>query len=264
MSTRIWVGPATEPLVDSFVELSATFYKNLPVNDPAIVSWRHLQAPGGPSTAVELRDGDDGVGRMWIQILPWSVRGENVSAANPIDFLIREDHRTLPAFMTLFKASMRESAEHADLVFHTTNPVTDDLYRKLMKLSPVTELDGAFLPVRPFATAAAGAIKARRVGRVADALVSAAIRGIGGLIARIGTLRLADAAPTSDQEALFQRFREEEAVCNARTDAHRRWRYLGAGEIQYRQRWILPQEDARRRGHHHRPRGERPAWALRC
>src|SRR3979409_999808 len=101
MSTRIWVGPATEALVDSFVALSATFYKNLPVNDPAIVSWRHLRAPDGPSPAVELRDGDDGVGGMWIQILPWSVRGESVSAANPIDFLIREDHRTLPAFMTL-------------------------------------------------------------------------------------------------------------------------------------------------------------------
>jgi hypothetical protein len=176
MATHIRIGEAEEERIGSFLRLTETFYSDKPVNVAEVVRWRHLASPSGPSTTVELIDGEETVGRMWIRVDTWSVGGRAVRAANPCDFLIREDHRRLPAFMSLFKATMNESQQLADLVYHTSNPLTDDLYRKLMKLKPVTELDGALLPVRPFGAAqAAGVVRTGVVGRVADVVFSAIV-----------------------------------------------------------------------------------------
>ena len=238
MATSIRVGVAAEERIEPFLRLTETYYSDKPVNVAAVVRWRHLATPSGPSTTVELIDGDEAVGRMWIQVHEWSVGGRVVRAANPCDFLIREDHRRLPAFISLFKATMNESQQLADLVYHTSNPLTDDLYRKLMKLRPVTELDGALLPVRPFGAAqAAGLFKSGVLGRVADGVFAAAV-GLIGRLSYLTGLRLDKAPSTNEQERILAEFVAEEPLCGRRTKTHRDWRCHGAGPIVYQEHWL--------------------------
>jgi hypothetical protein len=238
VSTRIVVDTASDERLRRFVELSATYYSTDAAIDPTVVAWRHLQAPTGPSTTVELVDGDETVGRMWIQTHEWSVRGVPVTAANPIDFLIREDHRRLPAFMSLFKSTMAEAQRRADLVFHTSNPLTDDLYRKLMKLTPVTELDGAVVAVRPFATAeAAGVFRAGVFGRALDSVCAAALRIIAKA-AGISGVRLSSAPSRDQQDRVASSLAMDEAVCATRSGEYREWRFRGAGSIRYDVHWV--------------------------
>jgi hypothetical protein len=234
----IEVGRATDELVDAFIELSSTYYHDEPVNDRRVVAWRHLEAPSGPSTTVEVVDGASHVGRMWTQMRPWTVRGRTVTAANPIDFLLREDHRSAITFMRLFRASMAASLDDADLVFHTSNPITDDLYRKLMKLEPVTELDGALVPLRPLALA-------RLAGHADLGVLRRAVDGLAhvwwstaGLFSRLLGVSLVDGADPATQSAIIDRFAEQEEIAAVRSDEVREWRFRGAGLIQYRTRWI--------------------------
>lgn len=238
MAPRPVVRVASSDLLPSFMALTATHYSDEPVNDPEVIEWRHLESPAGPSTAVELVDGEQTVGRMWIHFQTWTVNGAKVTAANPIDFLIREDHRNIPTFMSLFRTTMREADSRADMVFHTSNPVTDELYRGLMKLKPVTELDGAVLPVRPFAAARAGkVVDARVIGKMIDALVLLGIRVLGWA-SRIAGVSLLDEASLSDQEAVLAAFRDEEAACGERSAEYRAWRFRGAGPIRYHEQWV--------------------------
>lgn len=240
MPPVVRVSPASAELVGEFVALSRTYYDDTAATaiDPAIVSWRHLEADTGPSTAIELVDGDAVVGRMWTQVRPWVVKGTLLRAANPIDFLIREDHRKLPAFMSLFRSTMKTAELEADLVYHSSNPLTDDLYRKLMKLKPVTELDGALFPMRPFALAkAAGVVNVGLLGTISDLATSILVR-FAALVARVGGVKLVCAPSAAQQDRVMAAFQREEPVAGGRSSTHRAWRFKGAGEISYRTDWI--------------------------
>lgn len=242
MANRIDIVTASEDLLLPFLKLTSSYYQNEPVNEAEVVRWRHFQSDIGPSTAVELMDGDQHVGRMWIQPRSWSVSGRTIRAANPIDFLIHEDYRRLPNFMLLFRSTMKECEQQAELVYHTSNPLTDDLYRKLMKFEPVTELDGALIPIRPFAAArSAGFFNARVPGLIGDALFSTMLRGAGALARFVG-VRLGDAPSIEDQDDVVAALQTEEKVLGVRSIEHRSWRFRGAGPIRYEQLWL------RRRG----------------
>ena len=238
MATHIEVGIASEERLEPFLRLTDTHYQGKAVNAVSVVRWRHLDGPLGPSTTVELVDGNDSVGRMWVRNHSWSIRGQMVQAANPVDFLIREDHRKLPAFLSLFKATMNESQLRADLVYHTSNPVTDDLYQKLMKLKPVTELDGAVVPICPFGVAqAVGVLRTGILGRAFDSIFSALLKVLSWTSRAGGTL-LTSPPEQLEQARVLDSFLAEESVCGARNAEYRHWRYAGAGPIQYHEHWV--------------------------
>ena len=238
MATQIEVGTASEERIEPFLRLTETHYQGKAVNAASVVRWRHLEGPLGPSATVELVDRGESVGRMWIRTHSWSIRGQVVKSANPVDFLIREDHRKLPAFLSLFKATMNESQIRAELVYHTSNPLTDELYQKLMKLKPVTELDGAVVPIRPFGVAqAAGVLHTGALGRAAD-LVFTAILKVADWISRLGGIRLVAPPGQPEQVRVVQALLAEEAVCGSRLPEYRSWRFAGAGPVQYKEQWV--------------------------
>jgi hypothetical protein len=238
MAARVEIGVASEERIGPFLRLTGTHYQDKPVNSAEVVRWRHLESPEGPAVTVELVDGGEPVGRMWIGRHRWAIRGRRVTAANPIDFLIREDHRSLPAFMALFRATMAESHRQAELVYHTSNPLTDDLYRKLMKMKPVTELDGALVPIRPLAAAqAAGLARTGAAGRALDALFVGLLRLLAWS-SRPGGVGRGPPPPAEEQERLVGEFTAAEPVCAVRSAGHRAWRYRGAGPVQYRVEWL--------------------------
>lgn len=239
MSTRVVVGVASEERIEPFLRLTETYYHDKPVNQASVVRWRHLEAPLGPSTTVELVDGEESVGRMWIRTHFWSIRGRVVRAANPVDFLIREDHRRFPSFISLFNGTMKEAQQRSSFVYHTSNPLTDDLYRKLMKLKPVTELDGAVMPIFPLgAVQAAGVIRTGAFGRAVDSVFAMLVRSLGWL-SRLGGVRLGAPPPMEDQERVLAEFAAEETVCAARSRDHRDWRFRGAGPTVYQEHWVI-------------------------
>ena len=240
MRTTVWTGQATAELVAGFGALTNSYYSGEPINDRRVVEWRHLDNPLGSSTAVELVDGDVHVGRMWIQHQGWSVGSAHVTAANPIDFLILEDHRKLPQFLSLFKSTMKTAHEAADFVIHSSNPVTDDLYRKLMKYEPCTELDGGVVPIQPFAALGAmGRSSLGPLGRLADALARMSWR-VAGRLSRWTGVRLVDAPPSADvQDELIARHTAENEICGVRSAEYRAWRYRSVGPIQYQTQWIM-------------------------
>jgi hypothetical protein len=172
---------------------------------------------------------------MWIQVHPWSVNQQEIRAANPVDFLIREDHRGLPTFLSLFRGTMKESHGRADLVFHTSNPLTDDLYRRLLKFEPATELDGAIIPTRPFGAAkAANIVNLRILGTLLDRLFASIVRVLGAFAA-MSPVRVKRGIDPLDQAQLVARLRNQESVCGARTPEMLAWRFRGAGPIRYQQ-----------------------------
>jgi hypothetical protein len=238
MALRICLGVASQGRIGSFLQLSKTYYSNKPVNIESVVRWRHLESPFGPSNTVELVDGEDPVGRMWVQVHEWQVGARMLRAANPCDFLIREDHRRLPAFISLFKSTMNESQQLANLVYHTSNPLTDDLYRKLLKLKPVTELDATFMPVRPFEAAeAAGIIRTGVIGHICDNIFTAIVEFVGRLSGKTKVL-LVEPPSILTQECILAEFLAEEKVCATRSQAYREWRYKGSHPIGYKENWI--------------------------
>lgn len=238
---KVVTGTATEARLASFMRLSDSYYTGRPINDPSVVRWRHLDGPSGPSATVELVANEETVGRMWIRSHTWQVDSHVVKAANPVDFLIHEKNRSLPAFMALFKATMDQAQANADLVYHTSNPQTDDLYTKLMKFKPVADFDGAVLPVRPFGTAeAAGVLKTGAVGRLGDWIFGGLLR-CASLLSRLTGLRVGVAGEAPDaaaQQRVIDAFRAEESICSTREAAERAWRFRGAGPIQYRVHWL--------------------------
>jgi hypothetical protein len=240
-----WSGEITDGLVDDFVSLTATFYDGQPVNDRRVVHWRHVENPCGPSVPVELVKGDEHVGRMWILRQLWFVRDKPAKGANPIDFLIREDCRSLPNFLALFKATMKSANDIADFVIHSSNPLTDGLYQKFMKYKPVTELDGAIAALRPFAAANnSGLLDLRLLGRLLDRAVQRGWRA-GGWVSRISGVTLREPPNEADQRRVVDQLIGEQTVCGARSPEQRVWRFRGAGPITYTEQWIYFRKRAR-------------------
>jgi hypothetical protein len=235
---QVRTAPASDLSLDEFLDLSAMQYAGLPVNDPSYVRWRHLESPTGPSTAVEILSESIPVGRIWIQLQEWSIGGRRIRAANPIDFLIRQDHRSLNAFLKLFRAAMAEAQRQADVVLHTSNPTTDQLFRKLLKYEAVTELDAAVTPARPFAVASAmGWPALGPLGSLIDAFTAGLVRILGRL-SRLSGVHLSEGASREEQDAIVARFLVAEPVCGFRSPEYRSWRFQGAGPVQYRQSWV--------------------------
>ena len=227
----------TPSLVAEFVEFSLVEYKSGGPTDASVVEWRHLTNSSGPSTAVMLKNGPQIIGRIWIQFNHWSVLGQELRTASPIDFLIRPDARRIQNFLELFKSGIRVSCDNADLVLHTSNPLTNDLYQKLLKLIPVTELDGAILPLRPFSLFP----RPKKFGlsplmSMGDIVYSTSLRILCKVVTS-SNIRFVDTPTLIEQTDLISKLHLLE-ICGRRSPLDRSWRFAGTGEFKYFVQWI--------------------------
>jgi len=188
---------------------------------------------------VHLMAAEEIVGRIWIQPHVWTIAGQNLRAANPIDFLIRSDYRTLPNFLRLFQAAIKESGTIADVMYHTSNPVTDDLYQKVFKFKPVTELRGAAVIVRPFQVLKILTGRSTgSIGRGLDRIVQWAFDSLALAARATGYTLTETPPPANEEEQLYERLGHQETVCATRSRREREWRFHGAGPLQYHVHWI--------------------------
>jgi hypothetical protein len=224
MATRIDVQPVDESLVDEIVEVSLRHYVDEDITKRDHVAWKHHRDPMGPSLALRLLDDDRPVGRLVMQYRRFLVDGQEVVAGNPIDMLIDEAHRSVNRFVQLFR-SMRK-VPGLSFLYHTSNPTTDPLYRTLLKLTVVTQLDGFVVPVRPSRPLAVRLRRPRAVFRVLDPVAGVLVAVARGLAASLSGIRTSPIFPAdAEVDAVLDRFSARQRVVGVRDARFVRWRF---------------------------------------
>ena len=223
--------------VDRFIEFSKCEYETGPPLDSRSISWRHLDNPAGPSTAIELEVNGQSIARIWAQSNVWRLGSQELLLSSPIDLLIHPKHRGIQTFIKIFKEGMATCFLLADGVLHTSNLLTNDIYRKFMKKSPVADLDGAVFPMSPFLLAQELLhLNTRRIYKIGDFLFRMFTSGI----TRFGSRSIAfvSAPPVGEQELLVEKFHALHPFARRRNQSDREWRYAGEGIFQYNTEWI--------------------------
>ncbi|MFL5844089.1 MAG: hypothetical protein ACJ762_05285 [Solirubrobacteraceae bacterium] len=227
--------------IPAFCALAATEYPGEPVTDVDYVVWKHLRGPDGPSTAIELKAGDAVKGRIWGQRRRWRVHGREHAASNPIDLVIEPDARALPSLLRLLKGSFAIGMEEADLIFHTSSTSTDMMYRRFMHLTPVADLDGGVIALRPaHLLSARGKRKAGPLARAADAVFGLLAGGVARVLGR--SIALVPEVEPAEDARIIAAFHAEEAVAGVRDVPWRDWRLRDPSIAGYSFRWIVAKD----------------------
>jgi hypothetical protein len=227
----------TPDLIADFIEFSKLEYKSGSAINLESIEWRHLNSPAGPSTSVQLHNDAQQIARIWVQSNYWRLGQHELRVASPIDLLIDPDFRKTQVFISIFNSGMKTALSEADLVIHTSNPLTDDLYRKLMKLSPITDLDGAFFPLRPIDLLSKKFdIALPKIFQIFDAT----FRWLVMLMTTVmkGDLRITSAPQNNIQERIIEDFHLSQSFASRRSAQDREWRYSGAGSFNYQIQWF--------------------------
>jgi hypothetical protein len=120
--------------------------------DPTVLNqnhfwWKHGIGPAKPSYAVSLFESDHLVGRAMIQRRSLRLgHGHTLRGGLVFDLILAPAHRSAANFISLCRGQMK--APELDILVHTSNEVSDPLYRNLMRYSIVCHLEAYGLPVR--------------------------------------------------------------------------------------------------------------------
>jgi hypothetical protein len=137
----------TETQVVNFIRLSEVEYGRMEsVTDADHVRCKHLQAPYGPSTAMNLECLDEVVGRAILQPRLICLSGKQVSVAIVSDALIHPDFRRPASNFISIMQSIKKAREFA-LVFHTSNNISENIYKKLLRFKWPFSLRAYGLPL---------------------------------------------------------------------------------------------------------------------
>ena len=227
----------TPELIEDFVEFSKSEYKSGSAINLESIKWRHLNSPAGPSTSVQLHNDVRQIARIWVQSNYWRLSQNELRVASPIDLLIDPGFRKTQVFISIFNSGMKTALSDADLVLHTSNPLTDDLYRKLLKLSPITDLDGAIFPLRPIE------LLSKRIGITLPKMLKIFDTFFKWLVLLMttvlrGDLRVTAVPETNIQESIIENFHLTQSFASRRSAQDREWRYSGAGSFSYQIQWF--------------------------
>lgn len=144
---QITVELLTDADLEKFLDLSLLEYGVSTSTNPDHIRWKHLDSPFGASTYVSLIDAGQIVGRALIQPRTLCTATEVFTAASVMDLLIDSAHRTTPVnFINITKACGNVAGN--DLIFHTSNARTYQLYSKLLKFANPFSLKAYGFPVR--------------------------------------------------------------------------------------------------------------------
>ena len=235
--SRLVVREAGDADVATFCSMSRDAQSGEPICDEGFVRWKHLDGPAGPATVIELLGPDSELrGRMWAQTRSWRTGATVWPAANPVDLLIAEQHRSMQALMQLIRTGLQPPADDW-VVFHTSNPTTGFIYERLMRMKPKAELDALAFAPRP--VGALSALRGRARGpftQVLDSITATATRAAARVFGR--RVGLAAEVPASVHEGLVHAFHAHEPIAHDRSLPWVAWRLRGPG-AGYALRWIV-------------------------
>lgn len=133
--------------VSEHLELASLVYDTAQVIEKKHFTWKHCESPYGASLCVALRTDDTKLaGRMLLQPRLFLVDSDSfLKGATITDLVIDPKHRSASHLIGMVKAA--KSPAGISLVIHTSNEVSDPLYRQLFKFKSEVDLRALGLPV---------------------------------------------------------------------------------------------------------------------
>lgn len=146
-STEIVVGAFEEAHLEEFIKLSHAEYGQSVSTDSDHTIWKHLRSPLGPSTYIRLEANGKTVGRIMLQPRQINTSSGQYNVSCITDGLIDLGFRSPPTnFINLIYAAGK--VPDCSFVYHTSNEVTEPLYRNLFRFPQPFSLCGYGLPLR--------------------------------------------------------------------------------------------------------------------
>lgn len=225
---QISVKTFAETDLTDFLKMSQLEYGPSASTDSEHIRWKHLASPFGVSSSVNLIEAEQIVGRALIQPRILCTASKMLNVASVMDLLIDREHRTTPSnFMQITKAS--GAVANFDLVYHTSNDRTFQLYSKLFRFPNPFTLRAYGFPVR-FA-----GVLTSIIGRRLDAIdwITAPLRWLLGVTAcaamAVTRLDISERAISDDElDALSAKCLRQSGPHLARTNAFLKWRFADA------------------------------------
>ncbi|WP_295979534.1 hypothetical protein [uncultured Variovorax sp.] len=231
--------------LDEQIAVGAAVYSTPEVVDRDHICWKHLANPGGVSTSISARNPQgELVGRSFLQPRRVSLDiADSCTGATVTDLVVKPEERNAATMISMTRAV--RAPEGFDVVFHTSNEVSDVFYRNLFKFPVVFSLQAAGLPV-----GVAGAIKRfvsnRTLISFGNLLASPwrlFIRSAAG-IAKLGTKLAFSGEPQKvERNEVFRRFRTYAGPHLVRDDAFIDWRFSKGTLFRGDVKWLWKKQE---------------------
>jgi len=209
------------------IAVGASVYSSPEVINADHLRWKHLQNPYGPSTSVSLRNElETLVGRSFIQPRTfWFTPAVSCRGATITDLVIMPEARNAATLIGMTRAI--KSPQGVDVVIHTSNDVSDLIYRKLFKFPIAFTLAATGLPIR-----VSNFLKSYFANpiliKVSELLVSPwrlLLRASALVIGSVSGVRLA-AEPTDGViSEIFEEYRQHAGAHFERSQRFLKWRF---------------------------------------
>jgi len=215
-----------QELVDH-IAVGSSEYSSPEVVNPDHVAWKHLDNPYGPSVSVSLRkESGELVGHSFLQPRMFCIgHGQVVSGATITDLVIVPAERIAAALIGMTR--MAKSVECFDVVLHTSNHVSDVIYRKLFKFPVACTLVASALPLR-VANALAAHVPIGWLRDGLDILVAPwrwLVKGAAALSGTVGRISFGVEPAASVADEIFEDFKGHAGPHFERNTAFLDWRF---------------------------------------
>jgi len=228
-----------EKRISEHVAVGASVYSSQEVTSVDHLRWKHLESPYGPSTSVSLRnERDDLVGRSFIQPRTFCVTpSTSCSGATITDLVIMPEERNAASLIGMTRAI--KSPDGVDVVIHTSNDVSDLIYRKLFKFPIAFTLVATGLPVR-VSNILKPYLKNPILIQVAELLISPwrwLLRACALVMSAVSGVRFAAKPTDSVMSEIFEEYRQHAGAHFERSQRFIDWRFstglIFNGEIEW-------------------------------
>lgn len=214
------------------IAVGKTVYSSPEVIDPDHIQWKHLDSPYGKSVVIALRDENDIlVGRSFLQPRRFWVKKNNFCrGAMVTDLVVDPLARNATTLIGMTRAI--KSPAGIELVVHTSNQVSDSIYRDLFKFPVACTLIALGLPLY-FAKVLKPYLKNPRVLQVIDHFFAPwrwGLLSVSSSFLTVSKVGFMERPLESEALEVFDGFQEISGSHFERTLAFHRWRF-GEGPI---------------------------------
>ncbi len=138
----------SESDLQEYCTLSCSEYGDLsPTVNLQHNKWKHVDSPMGASDYISLNHDKNIVGRILVQNQVLMINRDLYRAGLVCDLLIKKSARLTPLnFIRLTKSC--DELKDKEIIFHTSNEISEDLYKEIFKYSSPLSLDAYIFPVR--------------------------------------------------------------------------------------------------------------------
>jgi hypothetical protein len=226
--------------ISEHVAVGASVYSSPEVINQEHLSWKHLKNPHGPSTSVSLRNEFGAlVGRSFIQPRTfWITSGVSCRGATITDLVVKPTERNASTLIGMTRAI--KAPEGFDVVVHTSNDVSDLIYRKLFKFPIAFTMVATGLPIR-ISNILKPHFNNQSLIKVMELLVSPwrwALRASAVLMGAISGVSLRAEPTDSAMSELFQEFRQHAGSHFERSQRFLNWRFSEGPLFNGRIEWV--------------------------